>query len=83
MDPGGAVSPVEGTVDMCSIGPVAILRPQFGHLFPDSAGRSVRLFRFAFRLGQRGVAPLCARPLDEARRQVESSDGHVLLAVGV
>ena len=41
MDPGGAVSPVEGTVDMCSIGPVAILRPQFGTSFqtqPD--GRS-------------------------------------------
>lgn len=56
--------------------------PSVWHLFPDSAGRSVRLFRFAFRLGQRGVAPLCARPLDEARRQFESSDGHVLQAVG-
>ncbi len=53
------------------------------HLFSDSAGRSVRLFRFAFRLVQRGIAPLCARPLDEARRQVECSDGHVLQAVGV
>lgn len=51
--------------------------PSVWHLFPDSAGRSVRLFRFAFRLGQRGAAPFCARPLDEARRQVESSDGHV------
>ena len=41
MDPGGAVSPVEGTVDMCSIGPGAILRPQSGTSFqtqPD--GRS-------------------------------------------
>ena len=57
--------------------------PSVWHLFPDSAGRSVRLFRFAFRLGQRGVAPLCARPLDEARRQVESSDGHVLVSAGI
>lgn len=41
MDPGDSVSPVEGMVDMCSIGPVTILRPQFGISFqtqPD--GRS-------------------------------------------
>ena len=47
---------------------------------PD--GRSVYSV-FALRLGQRGIAPLCARPLDEARRQVELADGHLLHAVGV
>ena len=52
-------------------------------LFPDSAGRSARLFLFAFRLGQRGIAPLCAHPLYELRRQVEPADGHVLHAAGV
>ena len=57
--------------------------PSARHLFPDSAGRSVSLFRFAFRLGQRGIAPLCARPLDESRRQVELGQRHVLHAVGV
>ena len=57
--------------------------PAARHLFPDSAGRSVRLFRFSPRLGQRGIAPLCARPLDEPRRQVEFPDGHVPHAVGV
>ena len=36
---------------------------------------------FSLRLGQRGIAPLCARPRDEARRQVEPVDGHVLDAV--
>ena len=40
--------------------------PSARHLFPDSAGRSVRLFRFSPRLGQRGIAPLCARPLGGA-----------------
>ena len=57
--------------------------PAARHLFPDSAGRSVRLFRFPFRLGQRGIAPLCARPLQEPRRQVEIGERHVLHAVGV
>ena len=57
--------------------------PSARHLFPDSAERSVRLFRFSFRLGQRGIAPLCARPLYEPRRQVEPADGHLLHAVGV
>ena len=57
--------------------------PSARHLFPDSAERSVSLFRFAFRLGQRGIAPLGARPLYEARRQVEVTERHVLHAVGV
>ena len=48
--------------------------PAARHLFPDSAGRSVCLFRFSSRLGQRGIAPLFARPLDEPRRQVEVAD---------
>ena len=49
---------------MCFDGSGGHAPPSARHLFPDSAGRSVRLFRFAFRLGQRGIAPLCARPLD-------------------
>ena len=57
--------------------------PAARHLFPDSAERSVRLFRFSFRLGQRGIAPLCARPLYEPRRQVEIGEWHVPHAVGV
>ena len=57
--------------------------PAARHLFPDSAGRSVRLFRFSSRLGQRGIAPLCAHPLDEPRRQVEIAERHVPHAVGV
>ena len=68
---------------MCSDKSGGHAPPPARHLFPDSAGRSARLFRFAFRLGQRGIAPLCARPLDEARRQVELADGHLLHAVGV
>ena len=46
------------------MGPVAMLRPPPGtssQTQPD--GRSVYSV-FALRLGQRGVAPLCARPLD-------------------
>ena len=56
--------------------------PSARHLFPDSAGRLVRLFRFPFRLGQRGIAPLCARPPYQPRRQVELAERHVLHAVG-
>ena len=81
--PGGAVFPVEGTVEMCFDGSGGHAPPSARHLFPDSAGRSVSLFRFAFRLGQRGIAPLCARPLDESRRQVELGQRHILHAVGV
>ena len=65
------------------MGPVAMLRPPPGtssQTQPD--GRSVYSV-FALRLGQRGIAPLCARPLDEARRQVEIAERHVLHAVGV
>ena len=65
------------------MGPVAMLRPPPGtssQTQPD--GRSAYSV-FAFRLGRRGIAPLCARPLDEARRQVEFADGHLLHAVGV
>ncbi len=68
---------------MCFDGSGGHAPPAARHLFPDSAGRSVRLFRFSPRLGQRGIAPLCARPLDEPRRQVEPADGHVPHAVGV
>ena len=45
------------------MGPVAMLRPPPGtssQTQPD--GRSVYSV-FALRLGQRGIAPLCARPL--------------------
>lgn len=45
-------------------------------------GRSVYSV-FSSRLGQRGIAPLGARPLDEPRRQVEVAERHVLHAVGV
>ena len=68
---------------MCFDGSGGHAPPAARHLFPDSAGRSVRLFRFSPRLGQRGIAPLCARPLDEPRRQVEIAERHVLHAVGV
>ena len=47
------------------MGPVAMLRPPPGtssQTQPD--GRSVYSV-FALRLGQRGIAPLCARPLYE------------------
>ena len=63
---------------MCFDGSGGHAPPSARHLFPDSAGRSVRLFRFAFRLGQRGIAPLGARPLYEPRRQVEFAERHVL-----
>ena len=65
------------------MGPVAMLRPPPGtssQTQPD--GRSVYSV-FPSRLGQRGIAPLCASPLDEARRQVEFAERHVLHAVGV
>lgn len=65
------------------MGPGGHAPPAARHLFPDSAGRSVRLFRFSSRLGQQGIAPLCARPLDEPRRQVEVAERHVPHAVGV
>jgi len=48
------------------MGPVAMLRPPPGtssQTQPD--GRSVYSI-FALRLGQRGIAPLCARPLGGA-----------------
>ena len=51
---------------MCFDGSGGHAPPAARHLFPDSAGRSVRLFHFALRLGQRGIAPLCARPLGGA-----------------
>ena len=47
---------------------------------PD--GRSVYSV-FPSRLGQRGIAPLGARPRDEPRRQVEIDERHALHAVGV
>ena len=47
---------------------------------PD--GRSVYSV-FPSSLGQRGIAPLCARPLDEPRRQVEVAERYVPHAVGV
>ena len=68
---------------MCFDGSGGHAPPSARHLFPDSAGRSVRLFRFPFRLGQRGIAPLCARPPYQPRRQVELAERHVLHAVGV
>ena len=68
---------------MCFDGSGDHAPPAARHLFPDSAGRSVRLFRFSSRLGQRGIAPLGARPLDEPRRQVEIDERHVPHAVGV
>ncbi len=63
------------------MGPVAMLRPPPGassQTQPD--GRSVYSV-FPSRLGQRGIAPFRARPLDEPRREVELVDGHVLHAV--
>ena len=68
---------------MCFDGSGGHAPPSARHLFPGSAGRSVRLFRFPFRLGQRGIAPLCARPPYQPRRQVELAERHVLHAVGV
>mgnify|MGYP001635410480 CR=1 FL=1 len=65
------------------MGPVAMLRPPSGtssQTQPD--GRSAYSF-FPFRLGQRGIAPLCARPPYQPRRQVELAERHVLHAVGV
>lgn len=56
------------------MGPVAMLRPPPGtssRTQPD--GRSVYSV-FPFRLGQRGIAPLCARPLYQPRRQVELAE---------
>ena len=38
---------------------------------------------FSSRLGQRGIAPLCARPLDEPRRQVEVAERAAGLGVHV
>ena len=57
------------------MGPVAMLRPPPGissQTQPD--GRSAYSF-FPFRLGQRGIAPLGARPLDEPRRQGDARGG--------
>ena len=68
---------------MCFDGSRGHAPPAARHPFPNPAGRSVRLFRFSSRLGQRGIAPLCARPLDEPRRQVEVAERHVPHAVGV
>lgn len=68
---------------MCFGGSGGHVPPSARHLFADSAGRSVRLFRFSSRLGQRGIAPLFARPLDESRRQVKVAECHVPHAVGV
>ena len=65
------------------MGPVAMLRLPPGtssQTQPD--GRSVYSV-FTLRLGQRGIAPLGARPLYEPRRQVEPAERHVLHAVGV
>lgn len=65
------------------MGPVAMLRPPPGissQTQPD--GQSVYSV-FPSRLGQRGIAPLGARPLDEPRRRVEVDERHVLHAVGV
>ena len=48
------------------MGPVAMLRPPPGTSSQTQPyGRSV-YFVFALRLGQRGIAPLCARPLGRA-----------------
>lgn len=68
---------------MCFDGSGGHAPPAARHLFPDSAGRSVRLFRFSSRLGQRGIAPLGARPLDEPRRQVEIAERAAGLGVHV
>lgn len=65
------------------MGPVAMLCPPPGissQTQPD--GRSVYSV-FPSRLGQRGIAPLGARPLDEPRRRVEVDERHVPHAVGV
>ena len=67
---------------MCFDGSGGHAPPAARRLFPDSAERSVPSIPFfPFRLGQRGIAPFLARPLDEPRRQVELADGHVLDAV--
>ena len=65
------------------MGPVAMLRPPPGassQTQPD--GRSAYSV-FPFRLGQRGIAPLGAHPLDEPRSQVQLAGGHLLDAVRV
>ena len=68
---------------MCFDGSGGHAPPAARRLFPDSAGRSVPSIPFSLRLGQRGIAPLRARPRDEPRRQVELVDGHVLDAVRI
>ena len=56
---------------MCFGGSGGHVPPSARHLFADSAGRSVRLFRFRLQASQRGIASLCARPPYEPRGQVE------------
>lgn len=60
---------------MCFDGFGGHASPSALHRFPDPVGRSVRLFRFTLRLGQRGIAHLGAHRLYEPRRQVEHVDG--------
>ena len=55
--------------------------PSARHLFPDSAGRSPRLFRFPLQARTAGHRP-SMRALYQPRRQVELAERHVLHAVG-
>lgn len=69
---------------MCLIGPVVMLRPPPGtssQTQPD--GRSVYSVFLLGQASQWGIAPLCACPLDEPRRQVEIAERHVPHAAGV
>ncbi len=68
---------------MCFGGSGGHVPPSARHLFADSAGRSVRLFRFRLQASQRGIASLCARPPYEPRGQVEIVERRVLHAIGV
>ena len=63
------------------MGPAAVpaLRPAPLPRLSRTAGLSIQ---FPLRLGQRGIAPLRARPPYQPRRQIELAERHVLHAVG-
>lgn len=57
--------------------------PAARHLFPNSTGRSVRLFRFSSRLDQWGIIPLCACPSMSPGVRSRTPSGTFLHAIGV
>lgn len=53
------------------MGPVAMLRQPLGSASQTQPNGTVRPIPSSEALGQRGIAPLGARPRDKARREVE------------